>query len=188
MKKHIITIAGKLGSGKSSTAKALAARLGYDHFSSGDLFREIAAENSLSVLDANLTAEKDSSIDHKVDQRLREIGENEDRKIVDSRTAWHWMPQSFKVYLDLPMDVAAKRIIEKMHERADANEHIPESDEEYAQHLEQRFASENKRYMTLYGIDPSVKDNYNLVIDTSDASLEEVVDLIEASFSRWLKD
>lgn len=182
----IITVAGKLGSGKSSTAKQLADKLGYQHFSSGDLFRSIAAEQARSVLDANKAAEEDSTIDHLVDQRLREIGEQETEKVIDSRTAWHWIPQSFKVYLELPTEVAAKRIIDKMHERNDANEDIPESPSEYSRQLEARFASENKRYKALYDIDPSNRSNYDLVIDTSTTPLEEVVQQILTAYQTWL--
>lgn len=187
MKKELLTIAGKVGSGKSSTAKLLARQLEYDHFSSGDVFRAIAAEQSQSVLDANRAAEKDATIDHLVDQRLRDIGETESRLVIDSRTAWHWMPQSFKVYLELPTKVAAQRIIDKVHERHDANEEVPESVEEYAALLDARLASENKRYDKLYGINPSRLDNYDLVIDTSKHSLEGVVDIIAEAYLRWLE-
>jgi len=101
IKKQIITIAGRLGSGKSSTAKMLANQLEYEHFSSGDLFREIALEQGNDVLAANKSAELDAKIDHLVDGKLREIGETQNKKVVDSRTAWHWMPDSYKVYLML---------------------------------------------------------------------------------------
>ncbi len=185
MKKDIITIAGKLGSGKSSTAKLLAKKLGYDHFSSGDLFRTIAAEQSQNVLDANVAAEKDATIDHLVDQRLREIGEHDNRKVIDSRTAWHWMSKSFKVYLDLPTTIAAQRIIDQMHERRDANEEVPESVDEYAKQLDARLASENKRYKKLYDIDPAVADNYDLVIDTSQYNLDQVVEHILEQYRQW---
>lgn len=185
-KKHIITIAGKLGSGKSSTARLLAERLRYDHFSSGDLFRQIAAEQNLSLLDANRAAEHDSTIDQLVDERLRQIGEYEDNKVVDSRTAWHWMPKSFKVYLSLPTEIAAARIIKKKHERGDANEIISDSVEDYAADLDERLASENRRYMTLYSIDPSREDNYDLVLDTADMSLDQVAEMVEQKYRAWL--
>jgi cytidylate kinase len=186
MKKHIVTIAGRLGSGKSSTAKTVAGMLNYEHFSSGDLFREIAAEQSQSVLDANVAAEKDSSIDHLVDQKLRDIGEQEDFKVVDSRTAWHWMPESFKVYLKLPTEIAAKRIIDKAEERKTANEDIPSSVGEYAKLLDVRYHSENKRYKNLYDIDPSDMSNYDLVLDTSKQNLSEVAESIVVAYKEWL--
>lgn len=193
MKKHIITIAGKPGSGKSSTAKMLAERLGYDHFSSGDLFREIARSRGQNVKQANLHAEgkelDDENIDHLVDQRLREIGQTEDKKVIDSRTAWHWMPGAFKVFIDLDLVVAAERIIQSM-QKADVagerNEHIPESPTEYAQELEERLASESRRYEGLYGINPYELSNHNLVVNSGLQTLEEVVEEILAAYHAWL--
>ena len=73
MKRPIITIAGSLGSGKSSTAKAVANVLGLKHFSSGDLFRAIAAEKGMSLEAMNITAEIQQDIDHKVDALLRKM-------------------------------------------------------------------------------------------------------------------
>ncbi|MGZ6005361.1 MAG: nucleoside monophosphate kinase, partial [Candidatus Saccharimonadales bacterium] len=53
MKRQIITIAGRPGSGKSTTAKMVASKLSFEHFSSGDLFRAIAKEWGIDVLQAN---------------------------------------------------------------------------------------------------------------------------------------
>jgi cytidylate kinase len=186
VKKEIITIAGRLGSGKSSTAKALAKHLKYDHFSSGDLFREIAAQQSMDVLEANKNAEDNSDIDHLVDERLRQIGKTENKKIVDSRTAWHWMPDSFKVYLNLDTSIAAQRIMAASAERKSSNEEIPQSQSEYIKMLDERYDSENKRYMKLYNIDPSNLSNYDLVIDTSKYNLDEVVKAIIHAYEKWL--
>lgn len=184
----IITVAGRVGSGKSSSAKAVAEALGYRHFSSGDLFREIASRQQMDLLTANQNAEKNADIDHQVDSRLREIGETESKLVVDSRTAWHWMPASFKVYLTLDTLVASRRIIENIDDRgSDANENIPADVDEYAKLLDERYQSENRRYMNLYQIDPSIESNYDLVIDTGKYSLDEVVKLILDAYSNWLE-
>lgn len=188
MKKHIITIAGRPGSGKSTTAKRLAAELEFTHFSSGDLFRQIAKENDIDVLQANLSAEENYEIDHKVDSRLREIYENDDKLIVDSRTAWHWMPGSFKVFLDLDLEVAAERILKALEERHDVNEHIPTDTKEYVDALRKRLDSENKRYMSLYGIDPGDMSNYDLVVDTQRNNVDQVVSEILKQYKLWFSN
>lgn len=72
MKKELITIAGSPGSGKSSTAKALAAALQYRHFSSGDLFRQLAAERGESIEAMNISAEVQRDIDLSVDKLLQD--------------------------------------------------------------------------------------------------------------------
>ncbi|MEP7204668.1 MAG: cytidylate kinase family protein [Candidatus Saccharibacteria bacterium] len=187
-KKHIITIAGKPGSGKSTTSKAVAVELGYRHFSSGDFFRAISKERNISVLEANLTGERGSDIDNLVDQRLRDIGASKDNMVIDSRTAWHWMPLSFKVYLDLDLLIAAERISQgKDLVRLEA-EHIPSDPKEYASILQQRLDSEARRYQKFYDINPYDVGNYDLVVDSSTNNPEQVIGLVINGFRDWLED
>jgi CMP/dCMP kinase len=187
-KKLIITIGGKPGSGKSTASKLVAARLGYEHFSSGDLFRAIARERGVDVHQHNLAAETEHSIDHEIDERLRDIGANQDRVAIDSRMAWHWMPESFKVYLDLDLETAAKRILSSIDEKRQEHEHIPDNPAEYAARLEARLASEAGRYKRLYGVDPYDTSNYDLVVDTSNYDSEQAVDYIINQYEVWLRD
>lgn len=187
-KKHIITIAGRPGSGKSTASKAVAAQLGYEHFSSGDLFRAIGKEQGIDLLQANLAAEKNKRVDHLVDQRLRDIGEKQDHVAIDSRMAWHWMPQSFKVYLDLDLEVAAHRIISSMDEARLEHEHIPKDPNDYVAILKKRLDSEAKRYMSLYQVNPYDKSNYDLVIDTEVSNADEVVEQILSAYKAWLEN
>ena len=186
-KKHIITITGKPGSGKSTTSKAVASELSYRHFSSGDLFRSIGNERGVNVLQANLSGEHDSSIDHLVDQRLRDIGAEEDNMVIDSRTAWHWMPFSFKVYLDLDLLTAAERIILSTDLARLETEHIPNNPKEYTVALQQRLDSEARRYKKLYDVNPYDISNYDLVIDTKINNTEQTVVLVLSRFHDWLK-
>lgn len=186
-KKHIITIAGRPGSGKSTSSKAIATQLGYQHFSSGDLFRAIGKERGIDINQANILAEKEKEIDQLVDQRLRDIGMNDDKKVIDSRLAWHWIPNSFKVYLDLDLEAAAVRILKSMDTERRENEHIPDDPRKYASLLQERLDSETRRYKSLYDINPYEHDNYDLVIDTAANSPDEVIQQILEGFQEWLK-
>jgi CMP/dCMP kinase len=185
-KKHIITIAGKPGSGKSTTSKKLATTLNYSHFSSGDLFRSIGQARGIDVLATNQLAESEKNIDYLVDQKLQEIGLEQDNLVIDSRMAWHWMPYSFKVYLDLDFKIAAARILNGLDEARRAVENIPADPGEYATLLQARQDSEAKRYLDLYQVNPYDHKNYDLVIDTAENSIVAVHDLIQASYHKWL--
>lgn len=185
-KKHIITIAGRPGSGKSTASKSVAAVLGYEHFSSGDLFRAIGKERGVDVHKTNIVAEQEQDIDHLVDQRLRDIGASQDQVAIDSRMAWHWMPFSFKVYLNLDLSIAARRILQNMDAARLEHEHIPNDPDEYASILQQRLDSEAKRYKALYDVNPYDVSNYDLVIDTSDTTPEETLEQILAAYKTWL--
>src|SRR5690606_27677648 len=110
MKKNIITIAGDLGSGKSTTADLVAKLLGYERFSSGSFMRDMAAKKGVTVVEFNQMAEKDPKIDTEIDTTIQRIGEEKDNLVIDSRTAWHWIPGSFKVYLSLDPKLAAERM------------------------------------------------------------------------------
>lgn len=185
-KKHIITIAGRPGSGKSTTSKLVASKLGYGHFSSGDLFRAIGKERGLDVFDANLAAETQKDIDEQVDQRLRDIGANDDNLVIDSRMAWHWIPNSFKVFLDLDLEVAAKRIIANADAARLRHENVPNNSKEYAKVLQGRLNSEARRYKNLYDANPYDVDNYDLVVDTDANSIEGVASRVLEAYQKWL--
>lgn len=187
-KKRIITIAGRPGAGKSSTAKTVTAELGYQHFSSGDLFRSLAREQGIDLLQANLSAEQNAEIDRLVDGRLQHIGEAEERIVIDSRTAWHWMPASFKVFLDLDLQIAAERILADMDDLRLQNELVHHDTSEYVLMLQQRLDSESRRYKSLYNIDPYDMDNYDLVIDTAANNLDTVVQLVLSGYRAWLAE
>jgi cytidylate kinase len=187
MKKNIITIGGLLGSGKSSTAKAVASALGFRHFSSGDLFRQIAAERGESIEAMNISAEAQRDIDIKVDKLLQEMYRNEEKLVIDSRMAWHWMPGSFKVFLVLDPETAARRIYVHLQQGGRTSEDA-RSVEEVRNSIDRRFASEQKRYAGLYGVNPTDPLNFDIVINTKHNNLETVTTMLLAAYQAWRMD
>lgn len=188
-KKHLITIAGKLGSGKSSTAKKVAEILGYKHLSSGDFMRDIANERGISLMELNQIAEKDNSIDKELDDRNIEIGKQSDI-VIDSRLSFHFIPESFRVYLDLHPEIAAERILkdkENNPNRLKEDNRAFDTKEDVMKSIIERQESEKSRYDRIYNIkDVSCSDNYNLIIDTSKYTLEEVSQKIIEEYQKWL--
>ncbi len=185
-KKQIITIAGRPGAGKSTTAEAVAAKLGYQRFSSGGLFRQLAVERDIDVLEASLTAEQNSELDYLVDKRLQKVYASGDKLVIDSHMAWYFMPQSFRVFLSLDLGVAAKRILAKADESRLASEHIPQDPSEYAMLLKSRLDSEKRRYKQLYNANPYDESNYDLVIDTTKHNIDQTAELIVDGYHKWL--
>lgn len=188
MKKHIITITGVPGSGKSSTADGVAKYLNYHRFSSGDFMRNIALDMGISLNDLGKIAETDGGkIDARIDDQVREAGKKENI-VVDSRLAFHWIPESFKVFLDLPLEISKKRIFQSLQNNKlrIESEGIANIDEVYRK-ITERLANERKRYKDLYGIanhtDPK---NFDLVIDTNKNNLEKVVEIVLSEYKKWL--
>lgn len=187
MKKLIITIAGRPGSGKSTTAKRVAEKLGFEHFSGGDFFRLIGNDMGIELLRANRTAETNDEIDRRVDGKLRELGQTADRLVIDARTAWHWIPDSYKVFLDLDLTIAAERILSNMDEARIKHEHIPSDPAEYAKVLQERLDIEARRYRTKYQLNAFDTANFDLVVNTETNGVDRVVEMVMRGFEAWLK-
>lgn len=186
MKSTIITIAGALGSGKSSTAKLVAQTLGYQHFSSGDLFRAIAAERGVSIEEINHVAELEKEIDLAVDERLRNMAQ-EEKLVIDSRTAFHWIPTSFKVYLALEPHAAAQRIFNHITKEGRMSQEATSVEAVFAA-TKDRQASEKKRYSNLYQLDVEDMSPFDTVIDTGPVPLQGVADTVVEQYTAWLKE
>jgi cytidylate kinase len=188
-KKSIITIAGKLGSGKSSTANRVAEMLGYTRASTGDFMRSIANERGISLEELSKRAETDPTIDMALDNHNREIGQGVNI-VLDSRLGFYFVPQSFRVFLELDPRVAAERILEDA--KVNPNRHKEtkagfETAENIVVSINERLASERKRYKELYGItDHTLPSNFDLVIDTAHIPLEKVASKIVEEYKKWL--
>ncbi len=184
-KKEIITINGFPGSGKSSTADALARALNFARFSSGDFMRKIALDLGVTLNELSKKAELDDSIDVSIDNQVKKAGEMS-KVIIDSRLAFHWIPESFKVYLSLPPEIAKERILSNLKVNAlRRNSEESGNAEEVYQKITERLESEKKRYMNLYGVDHTNQANFDLVIDTDKHNLQEVVAIIISEYKKW---
>lgn len=183
-KASIITITGLPGSGKSSTAKRVAELLAYKHFSSGDLFRKIAADRGLSVSALNLTAEEQRGIDYEVDELLKSMGKTESDIVIDSRLAFHWMPGSFKIFLKLSPKKAAERIFAHIQKEGRVSQ-TGNSLEEVEHDVATRIQSELKRYKALYDLDHTDESQFDLVVDTEKYPLLAVADIIVDKYKEW---
>lgn len=170
MNTGIITIAGDLGSGKSTAARLLLRHLkGYELYSTGKAFRALADQQGLSVNELSALAEKDETIDKAMDDVLVELGQSGKKLIVDSRMGWFFIPQSFKVYLAVDYETAALRIMGSNRGGVERYEDAAAA----AQRLKERKESERKRFLSKYGADIKDMRNYDIVIDTGNISAEE---------------
>jgi cytidylate kinase len=166
----LVTISGPAGSGKSTAAAALAAALGYDHVSGGDIFRELAEERGLTPLELNRQAEADESIDRDLDRRLRETAAEREDLVLESRLAG-WMAgehADFRVWLDAPLGIRARRIAEREGKPIDVAR----------EETRARAASEGKRYREYYGIDIEELSIYDLVLNTARLDPAGVVEAV----------
>ncbi|HET6383692.1 MAG TPA: cytidylate kinase family protein [Armatimonadota bacterium] len=182
MSRCIVAISGDLGSGKSTVARLVAAELDMKVYSTGDMQRALAAELGMTSLELNKLAETDPSIDERIDGSTVQIARDGDRVLFDSRLAWHFVPDSFKVFLTVDPRLGVERIFSA------GRGHVEQygSMEEAAVKINERRASENKRYAELYGVSPERLENYDVVIDTSQAGPETVAGLLSQAAGAWM--
>ena len=175
-----ITITGSLGSGKSRVSSILKEVTGMEIESVGSLLRKMAQNHGMSTNEFNKYMEVHPELDHELDSFVKEQGLSSIPKIFDSRLAWNFIPQSFKVYLYVKDDIAAKRVF---HDDKRVNEKYENKDEAQF-HIAERRKSEILRYNTQYGLDLDKLTNYNLVIDTSHSTPEEIANLIIENYKK----
>lgn len=184
MKKRIVTLGGMPGSGKSSTGKRLAELLGYTRASSGDFFRELAAKRGMTVEEINTHAELEPQLDHETDEWVRRKGEESDF-VIDSRMAFHWIPEGFNVFLKLDPHIAAERTYAHIATEGRVSQEAASVEDTYQKMLA-RIESEKKRYQALYDIDYTDESHYDLVVDTGPNDLEQVSRIIADAYRQWL--
>ena len=144
-----ITITGRLGSGKTTVCRILSDKYGYEIYSTGKINRAIAAEKGITALEMNELMAKDLSFDHMIDNAVSRISrEMRDRTLIfDSRMAWHFACDSFKVFMHIDPAIAAKRV---MADDRGAVEKYTDADDARRQLLA-RATAENTRYRRIYG-------------------------------------
>lgn len=172
-----ITIFGMAGTGTSSAGKALAEKLGYEFLSSGNIFREMAAEKGLSLSEFEELSKTDSQYDIELDKKIENYGKTKTNFVVDSRLAWYFIPDSFKVALVLDDDTRFERIAKRENK----------SIEQVKEETNFRESMIQKRYLEYYGVDIAkvFSDNvFDIVIDTKNNSVEKVVEAIFSQLSK----
>lgn len=181
--KDKISLAGDLGSGKSTVADILISRLGAEYYSTGAIVRSIAARHGMTVVELNVYMETHPEIDHEIDDGLKELSKLDKPLVIDSRMAWHFTEGTFKVYLSTDPETSALRIMRANRQ----GEHETTLEATVAQ-TKARRESEKKRYMEQYGVDIKDLTNYSLVVDTTNATPDAVAERIISSFDLWSVD
>lgn len=184
MRKHIITIAGDLASGKSRITDILQKSLQYEIYRNGEYVRKLAKEKGMDITKFNEYLKDHPEIDQEIERSAAAYAKEHDNLIIDARLGWYAVPDSFKVYLRVDIDEAAKRAF--YDEKRKETEKF-DTIEEQKQDMIKRFQAENERFFQLYGVHKDDMTNYDFVIDTTNNTIEENAKMIEEAYQRWLE-
>ena len=182
MKKNIISLAGDLAAGKGAVSKILMEDLGYGVYRNGEYARKLAKEMGLDITNFNKYLAEHPEIDLQIEKSAAEYAKENDNFIIDARLGWYAVPESFKVYLRVDIDVAAKRAFEDNNRKGTEKFNTVE---EQKQDMIERFKLENERYWNLYHVRKEDMSNYDLVVDTTKMTPNEVANKIKEEYSKW---
>ena len=165
----IITLGGLAGTGTTTTAELLSEKLDIPYISAGYVFRQMASERGMSVLEFSEFAEGNDDIDKEIDKRQAQKAKEADNLIIEGRLSAFFVDNAdLRLWLVTPFDVRSQRIAERESKSVDvASEEIIVREE-----------SEALRYMDIHNIDIKNMDIYDLIINTGTFNPEEVSEII----------
>lgn len=164
----IITVSGDAGTGTTTLAKHLSQTLNFPYSHAGAIFRQLAEQKNISLLELIKMTEHDLSIDQQVESELLKLMRSRKDFIVEGRLtsyqAWKHHVPSFRILLTASPQIQAKRI--STREGTDYEQTL--KDVQYRDHQDWR------RYHQLYGISIDQQNAWNnLVLNTDHLSIEE---------------
>ena len=146
----------------------LSERLSIHVVSAGSIFRALADEMGMDVVEFNEYVKENPSIDKEIDMRTLKASLEGDVIIEGHLTAWMAPKADLKVYLTAPRMVRAKRIAQR--------DGVPE--DVALMDIIKRERIHWERFKSLYGIDISDLSIFDLVVNTAVFEAEDVVKLI----------
>lgn len=181
-RKDIISITGDLASGQSTVSKMLAEDLNYYLYRNGAYFRKLAVEKGMSVTEFGEYVEKHPDIDMQIEKSATEYAKTHTNIVIDAKMGWYAVPESFKVYLKVDQDIAAKRAFADPNRKRSENLPTLEAQKE---DMIRRTKNDLSRYFGLYKVYRNDMSNYDFVLDTSHLTPEEVLRKIKEEYEKW---
>ena len=172
----LISITGKPCSGKSTIAKILEKNYHFKRISMGDMFKEEAAHRGMSIEEFTAFRVTDPSFDVYMDKQIPTFIKKFEGQdvIIESRVAWHFLPKSFKVFIELDEDEIARRLVNS--DRVGREKYT--NYDEAKKTTMNRWNSELEVYKKTYNIDCSDLSQFDLVLNSKDKTPEELAKIV----------
>ncbi|NOR85354.1 AAA family ATPase [archaeon] len=159
-----ITLSGLPGTGTTTVGNLVSEKLNMEFISTGELFRKFAKKRNMTLAEFGKLCEENPAIDKLIDSKQKELSKTNDNAIFEGRLSGHMCNAQLKIWLFAPQTVRALRVAK----REDMNVDV------VLKKMIFREKSEAKRYMSYYNIDINDTSLYDLVIDSSKATAEEI--------------
>jgi cytidylate kinase len=176
----VITVGGLHGVGKSTHSKALANAMRLRYVSTGLLFRDVASEKGMDIIELTRLSAKDRSIDEEIDDRSKRLLV-EGNVVFDSMLAPYLSlsggVEAFRICLFAPLKVRTGRIANR--------DEIGEP--RALMETELRERTELERFDRYYGIDITDTSIYHLMLDTSLFPIEDNVKILCSAVTTYIR-
>jgi predicted cytidylate kinase len=183
----IISFNGDEGSGKSTIAEKVAQELGYPRYYMGQIFRDMAKKKGMTIAEYVKSGEKDPNVDKEVDDYFLQLAKKQNNFVLESRTAWHLLPESLKIYLKVEEVEGVKRIFKALQKDNVRNEiRNLDSIDSVLKNIRKRRKTDDIRYKKYYGINIRDMKNYDFVLDTTKLSPHEVFEETIAFIKKYI--
>ena len=164
----IITIGGLAGSGTTTAAKILSEKLQIPYLSAGEIFRQMAVEKGMDIMEFGKFAEGNDEIDLEIDRRQALLTKENTDLIVEGRLSAHFVEADLKIWFVAPQDIRIERIC--MREG--------KTRETVKKEIITRGESEATRYQEIHGIDIENMEVYDIVINSHSFKPEGIAEII----------
>jgi cytidylate kinase len=171
----IITVSGLAGTGTTSVCQRLKEDLSFEYIYAGAIFRKEAELYGKSIEEFCQHLEENPELDKAIDKKVIEFAREHDNTILEGRLA-AWMAYqenlpALKILLTAPLEISAERVASR--------DLYLRSKEEAKKRVQERDERDKERYKKLYNINLADNSIYDLIIDTSDKTIEEEVEIIK---------
>jgi cytidylate kinase len=186
----VITISGRPGSGKSTVARRLAEHLNVPRLYVGDLRRRMARERGMTLEEFNKLGETDPTTDKIPDDEMVAFAHANQDCVIETRTGFHLIPGSLKIFLDVSEEEAAHRILGSLqHDAATRNEGKGlDTHEAVLASVRERIRNDNGRYQKYYGINIYDPSHYDLFLDTTHLTADQTFDQVAQFVAQHAKN
>jgi len=174
----VIAISGKPGAGKTTYAKEVARLFNLRYVSSGALFRQLASERGLSLLEFHKLAERDFEIDRAVDGRALEEAKKGDVVVEGHLAGWVLQDVAdLRIFFTAPLEVRAMRVA--------ARDGVPY--EKALRELKLREESNKLRARLLYDFDLDDLSIFDVIFNTNRLSKEVITETLKTLISNFVE-
>ena len=167
----VITLSGMPGSGTTTAARLVAEATGFRYVNTGEIFRLMAQERGMTVNEFGKAANQNPEIDRELDARQVDIV-RQGEILLEGRLAGYMVKDAgvdcLAVWLQAPLEVRVRRVSGR--DELDFNQALKLDLE--------REHDEQQRFLEFYGFDLTQTSVYDLVLDSSVMSPEEIAEAI----------